>query len=72
MFLQYWPVLCKVRGNLSERVFLLELGFAMINIFNYNHKIKQFNNIANYNTVVVKVVDEKFYLNRKHWQSVTK
>ena len=24
IFLQYWPVGCKVRGNLSERVLLLE------------------------------------------------
>jgi len=44
IFLQNWPVLCKVSGNLPERVFLLELAFAMINILNYNHTIKQFNN----------------------------
>ena len=32
IFLQYQPVLCKVSGNLSERVFLLELGFVMIGV----------------------------------------
>ena len=37
IFLQYWPVGCKVRGNLSERVFLLELDlvFAMDSIVNF-------------------------------------
>ncbi len=44
IFLQYWPVLCKISGNLSERIFRLELdlGFVMANTLNYNHKIKQF------------------------------
>ena len=45
----------------NEFFFFLELdsNFAMINTFNHSHKIKQFNSIINYNTVVVKVVMEK-------------
>jgi hypothetical protein len=37
--LQYRHVLCKVSGNLSERVFLLEFDLAMASILNYNQVI---------------------------------
>ena len=53
IFLQYCPVGCKVSGNLSEYVFLLELDFAMINILSCNHKIKQYQHIVNYHLVVI-------------------
>ena len=57
--LQYWLVGCKVSGNLSEQVFLLDLGFAIINILNYNGEIKHCH-IVNYDLVVVKIVVKKF------------
>jgi len=64
IFLQYCPVGCKVRENLPERFFLeLALAFAMLNILNYNYRIKQFNQyiyIVNHDLVVVRVVFEKF------------
>ena len=50
-------------GNLSERIFLLDLDFATISILSYNHKIEQYRHIVNYNSVVVKVVAGKFCLN---------
>jgi len=56
IFSQYRPVGGKVNGNLWERVFLLELNFAMANIFNYNQIIKQDSQMLNYNLVIVNVV----------------
>ena len=49
-------------GNLSERVFLLELFFAMVNILNCNNRAKRFNQysyIVNHDLVVAKVVLSK-------------
>jgi len=63
IFLQYWRVLCKVSGNLSERVFLLELDFAMTNILNCNQVIVQDNQTINQDLVVVKVVVRKSLAN---------
>ena len=54
---------CKVRGNLSERVFLLDLVLVMINILNYEHKVNQGSCSVNYNSVVVKVVETKMLFN---------
>ena len=56
----------RVKRNLSERVFLFELGlvFAMSNILNYNNRIKQFNQhiyIVNGDLVVVKVVFKNLF-----------
>jgi hypothetical protein len=51
--LQNWPVGCKVRADLSERVFRLRLDFAMISFLNYNHKIKSYDYIVKCNLVVV-------------------
>jgi hypothetical protein len=71
IFLQNWPVGCKVSGNLSEGVFLFlgsDLCFAMSNILNYSHINKQFNRhnqIVSFDLVVVRVVIEKFYLTKK-------
>ena len=48
-----------VRGNLSERVFLLELNLTMANIFNYDQLTKQHSYIANCNLVVGKVAARK-------------
>ena len=56
IFLQYWPVGCKVKRNLSERVFLLGLDFAMANILNYNQVNKQHNYTVNCNLVVVRKI----------------
>ena len=47
---------CKVSGNLSERVFLLD--FAMVNLLEYNKVIKQ-QHIIQESLVVVKVVFDK-------------
>jgi len=48
-----------VRGNLSERVFLLELNLTMANIFNYDRLTKQHSYIANCNLVAGKVAARK-------------
>jgi len=54
--LQYQPVLCRVSGNLSGCVFLLELDFAIMNIFNCNQLIEQVDGVVHRNLVVVEVV----------------
>jgi hypothetical protein len=46
---------CKVSGNLSERVFLLDLDLAMIKNLYYKY-IGNDANMINYDMVVVKVV----------------
>ena len=40
----------------------LDLDFAMINILNYNSKIKHYDHIVNYDLVVVKIVVKNFCL----------
>ena len=52
-FLQYWPVGCRVRGNLSERFFRVELDFAMAKLLEYKESIRHHGRIVNYSIVVV-------------------
>ena len=66
IFLQYWPVGCKVKRNLSERVFPSGLYFAMANILNYDQVNKQHNYTVNCNLAVAKVAVRKICLTHKY------
>ena len=59
IFLQNWPVGCRVRGNLSERVFLLGFEFALVNIVNYNQLFEYDSYILRQGLVAIKVVSKK-------------
>lgn len=52
-FLQNRPVLCKVSGNLSELVFLLELDSVIIDIIIYYHVIEYHHSMIDNSGVVV-------------------
>ena len=54
--MQYWPVGCKVSGNLSKRVFLFEWVFVMAEVLKYNHIPQQDIGILEQRQVVVRKI----------------
>ena len=64
IFLQYWPVGCKVSGNLSERVFLFA-GVDMTQSPKYSFQIRGCHHMVTYDLVAVKVVVFKDGINEK-------
>jgi len=54
--LQYWPVGCKVSGNLSKQVFLFERVFVMAEVLKYNHILQQDIGILEQRQVVVRKI----------------